>query len=126
MKKWRLQKTTQCAKCPWKKDVNPHDIPNGYTVKRHRNLAQTISDEVFDPDSLSKPLKIMACHESGKDQFHCVGWLHNQLCNNNIPLRIRMLSCENAKEITIVGEQHEFFEDTLPEMKQNGTQHQID
>jgi len=46
---------------------------------------------------------------------HCVGWLMNQLGpGNNIGLRMRMMSCENAKKIRLRGEQHETFEDTLP------------
>lgn len=115
MKTWRLQKTTQCDKCPWRKDVNPHDIPDGYTVKRHQNLAQTIFDEEFNLQCLNQPLKVMACHESsGKNQFHCIGWLRNQLINNNIPLRFSMRTCENVGDIETIGEQHKRFEDTLP------------
>jgi len=46
---------------------------------------------------------------------HCVGWLMNQLGpGNNIPLRLSVLSCENLKQVRLVGEQHETFEDTLP------------
>ena len=31
MKPWKLKRTRQCEKCPWRKATNPHDIPNGYT-----------------------------------------------------------------------------------------------
>jgi hypothetical protein len=119
MKTWKLTRTTQCSKCPWKVDTDPFDIPDGYDVEKHKNLKSTIADNtLFDPD---KPLKIMACHHSkiGNEQ-HCVGWLWNQIgTGNNIGLRISMMSCENAKDITIVGEQHELFEDTLPFSKKN-------
>lgn len=44
----------------------------------------------------------------------CIGWVHNQLgVGNNIGLRIKMLYCENAKDIKVVGEQHSKFEDTI-------------
>lgn len=109
---WKLKRTAQCAKCPWRKDVDPHDIPNGYCETKHRGLASTIAKPGEMP-SLGAPLAAMACHES--DDAHCVGWLMNQLgAGNNIGLRLRMMTCENAKKIRLVGEQHETFEDTLP------------
>lgn len=57
----------------------------------------------------------MSCHKSkeGADEM-CIGWVHNQLgVGNNIGLRIKMLYCENAKDIKVVGEQHSKFEDTI-------------
>ena len=112
MKTWRLKRTKQCAKCPWRKDVDPRDIPNGYTEEKHCALASTIAD----PGSLrglGGSLQVMACHEM--HDAHCVGWLMNQLGpGNNIPLRLSVLSCENLKQVRLVGEQHETFEDTLP------------
>lgn len=55
----------------------------------------------------------MACHET--HESHCIGWLVNQLGpGNNIPMRLAMMSCENAKDLEVFGEQHETFEDTLP------------
>lgn len=113
----RLKRTTQCAKCPWRKDVNPHDIPNGYDPKKHEGLANTIA-EPADLSCLNgrRPLHVMACHE-GHDAY-CVGWLHHQLgVGNNIALRIRMMSFKNLHKLTVVGEQHERFEDTLPKEK---------
>ncbi len=110
----RLARTTQCAKCPWRKDVDPHDIPNGYCEKKHAKLADTIAK----PGDLSallpgSTLRIMACHET--HDAHCVGWLVHQLGRgNNIGLRIAMLGCENARHIKTIGPQHERFEDTLP------------
>lgn len=109
---WRLKRTVQCAKCPWKKSTNPHEIPNGYSVEKHKGLKCTIAE----PGSLAGLRgggTAMACHET--DDAHCVGWLAHQLGpGNNIGLRMRMMSCENARDLRLVGEQHERFEDTLP------------
>jgi hypothetical protein len=58
----------------------------------------------------------MTCREHRPDnEAHCVGWLVNEIGpGNNIPLRIVMPSCENARHIQVDGEQHDRFEDTLP------------
>lgn len=58
----------------------------------------------------------MACHHSRDENFeHCVGWLYNQLgVGNNIGLRMSMMNYDNVRDLKIVGEQHEKFEDTLP------------
>ena len=115
-KLWKLKRTKQCEKCPWRKDVDPNEIPDGYSHERHRALASTIA-EPADLCGLSAPLKIMGCHESPADEeVHCIGWLVNQVGpGNNIGLRMSMMGCQNAPEVEVVGEQHETFEDTLPE-----------
>ncbi len=107
---WKLKRVHQCEKCPWRVEVDPHDIPNGYCEVKHRALEKTIAR----PGSLNfGQTTAMACHET--DDAHCIGWLVNQLGpGNNIGLRIRMISCENARSIKLRGEQHETFEDTLP------------
>ena len=111
---WKLKRTKQCAKCPWKKVTDPHQIPNGYCEEQHKALADTIAV----PASLdfTSPKKVMACHESPVgEEAHCIGWLMHQLGpGNNIAMRLKMLSCENRNEIELVGEQHDRFEDTLP------------
>jgi len=105
---WKLKRLVQCEKCPWRKGVDPHEIPNGYCEEKHKALENTIAKGV----SLV-PTSNMACHEM--HDAHCIGWLDNQLNQgNNIPLRIQMLSCENIGSIRLRGEQHERFEDTLP------------
>lgn len=107
---WRLKRTAQCRKCPWLVGTNPHEIPNGYSEERHRALEQTIA---HPSDGIFGALKTMACHE-GNDA-HCVGWLVNQVGpGNNIGLRIRMMTCDNASKIRLRGDQHQRFEDTLP------------
>ncbi len=112
----KLIRTKQCAKCPWKVSTDPFDIPDGYCPNKHAALKDTIADEgeFFFPHHT---LKSMACHHSdGNDNMYCVGWLHNQLgVGNNIGLRMKMMGCENIKDLKIVGEQHERFEDTLPQ-----------
>lgn len=108
-------KTKQCAKCPWRVDVDPNEIPDGYCPTKHRELENTIAK----PGSLAGVfggLRMMACHESkpGKES-PCVGWMANQLGpGNNIGLRL--WATKNLKErIELAGEQHERFEDTLPD-----------
>jgi hypothetical protein len=108
--KWKLKRTVQCDKCPWRVDVDPHDIPNGYSEEKHCALESTIARS---DDNFLGTMRVMACHET--HDAHCIGWLVNQLgSGNNIGLRIRMMSCENAKSITLRGDQHETFEETLP------------
>lgn len=109
---WKLKRTRQCKLCPWKVSTDPHDIPNGYSEELHQGLACTIAH----PGSVLGNGRVMACHEhDASEQVHCVGWLVNQIGpGNNIPLRLKMMSCENAGAIRIDGEQHRRFEDTLP------------
>jgi len=107
---WRLNRAVQCKLCPWKVSTNPHDIPRGYDVAKHKALAVTIAE----PGSLCNTGHVMACHEGHEE--YCIGWLVNQLGpGNNIGLRLHMRSCENGRDIRVIGEQHETFEDTLPE-----------
>lgn len=109
---WKLKRTRQCAKCPWKVSTDPHEIPNGYRVDLHKRLKRTIAE----PGSLRDSGAMMACHEHPPgDEAHCVGWLVHQIGpGNNIPLRLRMIGCENAKLIKLDGPQHQSFEATLP------------
>jgi len=104
----------QCKKCPWRTDVDPHDIPNGYCETKHAALADTIAKP--GALNLGGPLRIMACHESkiGKE-IPCVGWLAHQLGpGNNIMLRLAARHDRSLTDFELVGEQHERFEDTLP------------
>lgn len=119
--KFKLKRTKQCAKCPWKKSTNPFDIPDGYSEEKHKGLACTIAKEGDLSFIGKKSMNIMACHHSKTgNEEHCVGWVHNQLGpGNNIMLRIQMISCENINELKVYGPQHERFEDTLPENKKD-------
>lgn len=106
---WALKRTVQCSKCPWKVSTDPRTIPNGYSEEKHAALSCTIAE----PGSMQSTGRAMACHEM--QDTHCIGWLVNQIgSGNNIPLRLRMMDCENAGDIRLIGEQHERFEDTLP------------
>lgn len=106
----------QCAKCPWRVDVDPRDIPNGYCETRHAALKGTIADP--GDARLGGELRMMACHETrpGKER-PCVGWLANQLGpGNNIRLRVAAMF-GRVPDFQLVGEQHERFEDTLSEAR---------
>lgn len=109
---WKLKRLNQCAKCPWKVSTDPHEIPNGYSEELHRELSCTIAE----PGSFRGTGRAMSCHEhSAEDEAHCLGWLAHQLGpGNNIGLRLRMFSCENAAFVKLDGDQHQTFEDTLP------------
>lgn len=102
----------QCKKCPWRVDVDPHDIPDGYCEDAHAALEGTIARGF----NAGGTLRMMACHESpvGKER-PCVGWLSNQLGpGNNIGLRLWAIKNLKDETLELVGEQHETFEDTLP------------
>jgi hypothetical protein len=104
----------QCKKCPWRKGVNPFDIPNGYDAQKHCALENTIAKE--GELNLNGGLHIMACHETAKpNELPCVGWLVNQLGpGNNIGLRLAVARGRINADVVTVGPQHERFEDTLP------------
>ena len=113
IKTFKLKRTIQCAKCPWKKEANPYEIPNGYCVKKHLALEKTIATDVTT-NLTNNQFPVMACHNSDNDEY-CVGWLHHQLGRgNNMVLRLKMMFCENIEELKTIGEQHKTFEDTLP------------
>lgn len=107
----RLAREKQCALCPWKRQTNPHQIPGGYSVRRHRALKSTIAV----PGNIRGNGRAMACHESQPgEKMHCIGWLMHQLGpGNNIGLRMVMREYD-LSGVKLVGEQHTCFEDTLP------------
>jgi hypothetical protein len=104
----------QCAKCPWKKSTNPHDIPT-YDPRKHARLSNTITE----PESLHNlggSIHMMACHETKK--LPCVGWLLHQLGpGNNLVLRLRATFGKLDVNVKTIGPQHACFEDTLPTKK---------
>lgn len=108
---WKLKRTAQCAKCPWRVATNPREIPGGYCETKHQALGGTIARPGELPTG---PLRVMACHET--DDAHCVGWVAHQAGpGNNLGLRVALMTCENAHRIRLRGPQHECFEDTLPD-----------
>lgn len=113
MTPWKLKRVVQCAHCPWRKDVDPRDIPNGYSEAKHAALSCTIAKPGDVSGIYSDRQQVMACHET--HDAHCIGWLSHQIgAGNNIALRIQMMACENARHVRTVGEQHETFAETLP------------
>jgi len=110
----------QCAKCPWKKGVDPRNIPGEYCEVKHAALKGTIAEP--GAVRLRGGLRVMACHETsvGKE-MPCVGWLVNQLGpGNNIALRLRTMTGAIDADVETVGPQHERFEDTLPKGRRSG------
>lgn len=114
-----LKITKQCPKCPWKKDVNPFDIPGGYSLEKHKALKTTIAPQKSTPEDYldihSRPFVIINCHEHDlSDQVPCVGWVYNQINNNNLQLRLALINEPKVNQLEVVGEQHDIFEDTIP------------
>ncbi|NES93296.1 hypothetical protein [Okeania sp. SIO2B9] len=91
----KLSQTKQCSNCPWLQNSNPYQI-NGYCREDHIKLESTILSDVSPENQVLAMLEgddfqAMLCHHSKKDENnYCIGWLHNQLENNNIRLRGRM------------------------------------
>ena len=112
---WKLKRTKQCAKCPWRQDANPWEIPGDYSLEQHQDLAVKIA-EPGALEGINKPLPVMACHEHDSPEgVLCVGWLQHQLNEgNNSPLRIQFMTCQNADSLEVIGPQHPTFQDTLP------------
>lgn len=103
----------QCRKCPWRKDVDPNDIPGGYSRKKHAALACTIARP---GDLPSGPLRLMACHETPRGhELPCVGWMVHQLGpGQNLGLRMAVSMGKYDGNVETVGDQHACLEDTLP------------
>lgn len=106
----------QCAKCPWRKGVDPFDIPGGYCPIKHAALRKTIASPGDLGDVAGGTLHLMACHESKPcKEIPCVGWLVHQLGpGNNILLRLQVSSGRIDANVKTVGPQHASLEDTLP------------
>jgi hypothetical protein len=113
-KTFNLGRTKQCEGCPWKASVDPNSIPNGLDRNSHARLLSStaLPGEYVAPGT---PLIIMQCHDStDRKPQHCAGWLHNQLGENNIPLRIALSGCQNINRLQVDGIQRESFQDLLP------------
>ncbi|MDJ0579661.1 DUF6283 family protein [Crocosphaera sp.] len=114
-----LKITKQCPKCPWRKGTNPFDIPGGYSLEKHQALETTIAPQNPTLEDYfgihSKPFVVMNCHEhDSSDQVPCVGWVCNQVKNNNLQLRLVLIEDPKVNQLEVVGEQHDIFEDTIP------------
>lgn len=118
---WKLANPVQCKNCPWRKDADLNKIPH-YCPTEHENLKGTIQEDNLQSAedfkaALAKRARVMLCHNATTQEPKgaCIGWISNQLKNNNIQLRVAIRSCENASEIRLIGEQYSKFEDTLPQ-----------
>lgn len=106
----------QCKSCPWRTDCVPDkDIPNGYSVALHKNLAKTIQSGLGSLFGGGDARHVMACHYSKPgEEFYCAGWLHNQIGpGNNLGVRLAVMTGQMPMP-EVNGPQHERFEDTLP------------
>ena len=59
----------QCAKCPWKVSTDPYEIPDGYDVKKHRDLEGTIANP-GDPTARHRPTANRAAQEPRTARIH--------------------------------------------------------
>jgi hypothetical protein len=108
-----LTQTKQCANCSWKVDRDLNEILC-YNRENHENLNQTIANPDGDVSQLKTPLRIMACHYSSDEKLlPCIGWIYNQVRNNNLALRLALVPSSNVKHIEIDGEQRTDFTQTF-------------
>lgn len=76
--------TTPCASCPWRRDSDPHEIPN-FELDKARKLVCTVGDGSDD----FRP--IMACHGSTEVcNRPCVGYVA-KVGYTNLSVRIAAL-----------------------------------
>jgi hypothetical protein len=112
-----LTQTKQCKNCPWKVDRDLRTIP-GYNPENHQKLCQTIANPDIDfsevVSQLRNPMRIMACHYSTADkELPCIGWIYNQLRNNNLALRMALIRSAQVKNLEIDGAQRATFAETF-------------
>ena len=112
-----LAQTKQCGNCPWKVDRDLTKIP-GYNRENHQALNETIADPHNDISDvfhqLTSPKVAMGCHYSTDDKLlECVGWIYNQLCNNNLALRLVLMRSAQIKKLEIDGAQRQTFAETF-------------
>ena len=112
-----LIQTKQCKICPSKEDRDLSTIL-GYRQENHQKLYQTIAN----PDihfsqvvsQLTTPMRIMVCHYSTDEELlPCIGWVYNQLRNNNLALRLALIRSTSVKNIEIDGAQRQTFAETF-------------
>jgi hypothetical protein len=98
MGSWKLNRTKQCEKCPWKVSVSA--TPPNYEW----------DDKVVMPDHSSGEgtISMIPCLESTKDSTeYCVAWIQNQVGGAHNPrLRNNMHYFENGKDVKTIGKQH--------------------
>ena len=113
----------QCKRCPWRVDVDPSDIPNGYCPMKHAALKDTIA-QPGSLEGVADPLRIMACHGTQIGcELPCVGWMVHQMGpGNNIGFRLAVSRGIVDANVDVVGEQHPNLEATLPDDRKDARQ----
>lgn len=112
-----LTQTKQCKNCPWKVDRDLRTIP-GYNRENHQKLNLTIANPDLDfsevVSQLTNPMRIMVCHYSTTNlELPCIGWVYNQLRNNNLALRIALIRSSHVEKLEIDGPQRTTFAETF-------------
>jgi hypothetical protein len=113
----QLTQTKQCANCPWKVDRDLSKI-TGYNRDNHQDLNGTIANPDIDISEVihqvTTPMRLMGCHYSTDDlQLPCIGWIYNQLRNNNLALRMALIRSRQVKKLEIDGPQRVTFAETF-------------
>ncbi|MEG3907830.1 DUF6283 family protein [Microcoleus sp. POL10_C6] len=110
----QLVQTKQCANCPWKVDRDLKQIPD-YNRENHEALKGTIVDPTLDLyEQLASPNVAMGCHYSTDEKLlECVGWIYNQLRNNNLALRLVLMRSNQISRLGMDGAQRATFAETL-------------
>ncbi|MEG4500648.1 hypothetical protein QUB05_26370 [Microcoleus sp. F10-C6] len=113
----QLTQTKQCANYPWKVDRDLSKIP-GYNRDNHCILNGTIANPDIDISEVihqvTTSMRIMGCHYSTDEKLlECVGWIYNQLRNNNLALRLALMRLSQIKKLEIDGAQRATFAETL-------------
>lgn len=106
----------QCSGCPWRLDVDPADIPNGFNYEVHRKLGEDIRGTSTQLGS-DAPIHMMACHETKENRGEkpCVGWLVHQLgTGGNFLLRIRAMRDDGFADVETIGDQRVSYDEILP------------
>ena len=90
----------------------------GYNRENHQDLNGTIANPHTDLSEvihqLTSPKVAMGCHYSTDDKLlECVGWIYNQLRNNNLALRLVLMRSDQIKKLEIDGAQRANFVESL-------------
>lgn len=112
-----LTQTKQCKNCPWKVDRDLSKIPD-YNRDNHQDLNGTIANPDINISEVihqaTTPMRLMGCHYSTDEKLlPCIGWIYNQLRNNNLALRLELMRSSQIKSLEIDGAQRATFAETF-------------
>ena len=102
----------QCRTCPWRADVDPRDIGEGYGHVDPTMLALMTAE---GHRSLVHPSGVATCHAAADDaRLPCVGWLAHQLGpGGNLGVRLRVIRGQIDANIETVGPQRDLPRELL-------------